>query len=242
MNNAKRWFAVGIGAAVGSYAALVASAWLRYGETRTANGDEADELLDRFMPVYDVVERHHVRVAAPADVTLAAAAGIDPDQSAIVRAIFKGRELAMGSRLARRVEARGFVPRMRAMGWGVLDEVPDREIVMGAVTQPWLADVVFRALPPGEFAAFREPGFAKIVWTLRADPIGDNESIFRTETRVATTDRAARARFRQYWSFVSPGIVLIRWLLLAPVRAEAERRMRERGFERSGRLGRASVE
>ena len=33
----------------------------------------------------------------------------------------------------------------------------------------------------------------KIVWTLRADPISADESIFLTETRVATTDAQARA-------------------------------------------------
>jgi len=77
---------------------------------------------------------------------------------------------------------------------------------------------------PGEFAAFQEPGYAKIVWTLRADALGSDTSVFRTETRVATTDRFARAKFRLYWSFVSPGIVVIRWMLLGPVKAEAERR------------------
>ena len=81
----------------------------------------------------------------------------------------------------------------RSIGWGVLAEVPGREIVMGAVTQPWLADVVFRTLPPDTFAAFAEPDYVKIVWTLRSYPIGDTESVFRTETRVSTTS-PARAR------------------------------------------------
>jgi hypothetical protein len=38
--------------------------------------------------------------------------------------------------------------------------------------------------------------------------------MFRTETRVSTTDADARAKFRRYWVFVSPGIVAIWWLLL----------------------------
>jgi hypothetical protein len=97
---------------------------------------------------------------------------------------------------------------------------------MGAVTQPWMADVVFRPLPPDEFAAFHEPDYVKIVWTLRADPVGAADSVFRTETRVATTDPTARARFRRYWSFASPGIILIRWMTLGPLKAEAERRAR----------------
>ena len=95
---------------------------------------------------------------------------------------------------------------------------------MGAVTQPWKANVVFRSLPPHEFAAFHEPDYVKIGWTLRADPIGANTSIFRTETRAVATDSAARAKFRRYWSFLSPGIILIRWTSLKPLRADAERR------------------
>jgi hypothetical protein len=52
-------------------------------------------------------------------------------------------------------------------------------------------------------------------------------SIFRTETRAVATDPVARLRFRRYWSFLSPGIILIRRAMLAPVRAEAERRARD---------------
>jgi hypothetical protein len=108
----------------------------------------------------------------------------------------------------------------------VLAEVPDREIVVGAVTRPWEANVVFRALPPEEFAAFSEPGFVKIVWTLRADPVDDLTSVFRTETRAVATDAAARTRFRRYWAFASPGIALIRRLSLRPLKRDAERRAR----------------
>jgi hypothetical protein len=86
--------------------------------------------------------------------------------------------------------------------------------------------VVFRALPPQQFLAFAQPDYVKIVWTLRADTIGANASIFRTETRAVATDTAARAKFRRYWSFLSPGIILIRWASLRPLRADAERRAR----------------
>ncbi len=119
---------------------------------------------------------------------------------------------------------RELLPLVQSLGWGVLKEVPGREVVVGAVTKPWEANVVFRALPPDDFAKFHEPGWVKIAWTLRADPVGAEESVFRTETRVVTTDRAARAKFRRYWAFVSAGIVLIRWMMLGPVKAEAERR------------------
>ena len=223
-----RWLVGAVGLAAASYAAYVAITWYRYGHVRRqAGGEDADPLLDRFMPTYDVAERHHVRVAAPAEITLEAATEMDLQQSAIVRGIFKAREWIMRSHPARDPETRALLSQMRAIGWGVLAEIPGREIVMGAVTQPWRADVVFRPLPPDEFAAFREPDYVKIAWTLRADSLGAAESIFRTETRVLTTDPTARAKFRRYWSFVSPGIIVIRWMSLGPLKAEAERRARE---------------
>jgi hypothetical protein len=117
---------------------------------------------------------------------------------------------------------------MKGIGWGVLAEVPGREVVVGAVTQAWAANVVFRPLPPDEFAAFHESGYAKIVWTIRADPLCATESVARTETRVVTTDPAARATFRRFWVFSLPGIVLIRRIALRLVKKEAERRARAR--------------
>ena len=221
--------AVAAGAAVGAYAAYVATAWCRYGRVkRGSKREEADPLLDRFMPVYEVRGRHQIHVAAPAADTLAAAREMDLLQSPVVRAIVKTRERLLGAAPDTRPRPRGLLADVQALGWGVLAEIPDREIVVGAATQPWKANVVFRALAPGAFAAFDEPGFVKIVWTLRADPIRANASLFSTETRVVSTDGDARAKFRRYWSVFSPGMILIRWLSLGPVKAEAERRARGR--------------
>ena len=119
---------------------------------------------------------------------------------------------------------KGLLAQTTSLGWRVLAENPGREIVVGAVTQPWLPNVVFRGLAPEEFRAFKEPGYVKIVWTLRADPVGESESIFRTETRVTTTDQTARTKFRWYWARFSPGIVLIRRVMLGLLKTDAERR------------------
>ena len=165
-----------------------------------------------------------MRVDAPAEATLAVAREMDLLQSPIARTIFRARELILGATPDTERRPTGLLPLVQSLGWGVLAEVPGREVVVGAVTKPWEPNVTFRALPPEEFAAFREPGYAKIVWTLRADPIGASTSMFRTETRVTTTDTRSRARFRCYWSFLSPGILLIRRSSLAPLKREAERR------------------
>jgi len=224
LRRAARWALAGVGLGVAGYATYVGVAWWRYGHATPASADDADALLDRFIPEYDVAERHHVRVAASADVTLAAAAEMDMRQSAIIRAIFRTRELVLGAEPDVAARPRTLLADMKSIGWGVLAEVPGREIVVGAVTQPWKANVVFRALAPDAFAAFHDPDYVKIVWTLRADPISAAESMFRSETRVATTDTQARTKFRWYWARFSAGIIVIRHLMLRLVKQDAERR------------------
>jgi hypothetical protein len=201
----------------------VGATWFRYGRSSQPGSGEIDELLDRFMPAYDVAERHHVSVAAPAETTLSAAAATDLQRSAIVRGIFRTRELVLGAKPGTVIRPAGLLAEVRSLGWGLLAEIPGREVVVGAVTQPWLANVVFRALSPDEFLAFNEPGYVKIAWTLRADPAGPSASVFRTETRVATTDAIARTKFRWYWARFSPGIILIRRVTLSLLKTEAER-------------------
>jgi hypothetical protein len=226
---ALKWTAGALGVAAGAYGGYVAATWLRYGHPARA-GSDADPLLDRFIPVYDVVERHHIHVAAPPEVTFAAACEQDLMAVPVARTIFRSREILLGAEGDTAPHPRELLEWMKSIGWGVLAEVPGREIVMGAVTQPWHANVVFHPLPRDEFVAFNEPDYVKIVWTLRADPDGTSESIFRTETRVLTTDASARAKFRRYWSFLSPGIILIRRASLRPLKREAERRARERSW------------
>jgi hypothetical protein len=208
------------------YATYVAFAWARYGHARPPTFPERDHLLDRFMPGYEVAERHQIRVSAPAAVTLAAAQDNDLTRSPMIRAIFKAREMILGAVPDSRPQPRGLLRQVQALGWVVLAEAPGREIVVGAVTRPWQANVTFRGIPPEDFTGFNEPDYVKIVWTLRADPVGERQSLFRTETRVTTTNAAARAKFRRYWACFSPGIVLIRWLSLGPLKREAERRAR----------------
>lgn len=225
-----RYAIAGVGAAAAAYAVYIGTTWLDYGQPLPPAPSEADPMLDRFMPHYDVVERHHIAVNAPPAATLMAAGTTSLSDVAIVRAIFKGREVLLRSKPAAppatpsaTTPKQGLLDEMRALGWVVLAEHPGREIVVGAVTKPWEANVTFRSIPPAEFRAFREPGYVKIAWTLRADPDGADGSIFRTETRAVATDEAARERFRIYWSCLSPGITLIRPMMARAVKAAAER-------------------
>jgi hypothetical protein len=227
-----RYAALGLGAAGAGYAALVAWNRLRYGRLTPTRQGCGSILLDRFIPDPEVIEHHHIAVDAPADVVLSTATQMRLLDSRSIRAIFRLRELAMGGAHDTRPHPEPMLEQMQSIGWVVLAERTGRELVLGAATQPWLAAPVFRPIPADAFMAFSEPGFVKITWTLRADPIDDTHSVFHTETRVCTTDAAARNRFRKYWSYVAPGVALIRLALLWPLKHEAERRFRvERGLE-----------
>jgi hypothetical protein len=220
-----KWAGAAVGIAVVSYAATVATTWVRYGRAAARAAGERDALLDRFMPTYEVVVRHQAHVAAPPDITLAAAKDHDLFASGIVRGIVRTREVVFRVRPNDRVRPRTLLALMQSFGWGVLADVPGREVVFGSITRPWEGNVTFDAVPPADFAAFAEPGFVKIVWNLRVEPAAGG-SILHVETRVATTDPVAREKFRRYWAFVSPGSVLIRRVSFGPIKREAERRAR----------------
>jgi hypothetical protein len=219
-----RGAAVIAGAAALGYAGLVARNRSQYGKVNHVAEPGTDELLDAFIPAPEVLEHHHIAIAAPADVTLAAARDMRFLDSPFVRALVKAREWAMGGTPDRRAHPPELLAQAQSIGWVVLAERAGREIVLGAVTMPWHANPVFRSIPPADFEAFREPGYVKIAWSLRVDPIDASHCVFHTETRVSTTEPQARERFRRYWSFVAPGVTLIRLAMLGPLKREAERR------------------
>lgn len=216
-------------AVVVGWAGYALVAWLGYGRIQVDR--RPDVLLDRFMPNYEIAERHESRVAAPATVTYAAACAFDLQQSPIIREIFRGREILLRAPHENQPLPTQLLAQTLRLGWGVLAEEPGHELVMGAVTRPWESQVTFHAVPPEQFASFTAPGYAQIVWTLSADRIDEHTSLFRTITRVRTTSADAREKFRRYWSIYSPGILLIRSEALRVVRSEAERRYRESGSD-----------
>jgi hypothetical protein len=216
---AARWLAAGTALAGVSWAVCAGFAWARFGRSGAGTTRrDADELLDHFMPEFDVSIGHQLRVEAPAERTFAAASALDLRKSRLIRAIFRGRELLMRSKPVKEEAPATLFAWAESLGWRLLGEVPGCEVVFGAVTKPWEPNVVFRPLEPDRFARFHEPGYAKIVWTVRVDPTGPSQSMVRTDTRVLITDPQSRARFRRYWAVLSPGMLLIRYAALRMVK------------------------
>jgi hypothetical protein len=141
-----------------------------------------------------------------------------------VKLIFRLRErLTHATRPAPRTP-QGILEETRSLGWGLLAEHPGRFVVCGATCQPWLANVVFSAVPPDQFLTYAQPDLVKIAWTLEAAEIGPDLTRFGQETRVVATDPQARIKFRRYWRWARVGIIAIRLLMLPAIRKAAERR------------------
>lgn len=72
-----------------------------------------------------------------------------------------------------------------------------------------------------EFAAFDEPGYARVAVNFSAGT-AHGRTVLTTETRVLTTDSGSRRKFGRYWRLIRPGSAMIRrsWLRAAKRRAE----------------------
>jgi len=178
--------------------------------------------IERFIPAWDIRTCHETIVQAPAHTVFAVAEHFDLQSIPLVKAIFWLRGWILGASKTPPRRPVGLVKETKSLGWGELSRTTGRELVMGAATQPWQADVKFVAVPPRDFLGYAEPDRVKIVWTLEAIPIEPTLTLFRSETRVRATDATARARFLKYWRFARFGIVLIRWLHLPALRRAAE--------------------
>ena len=192
-------------------------------------------LLDRYLPVFAVRERHETTIHAPADVVIEVARTFDMESIPVVHLIFWARAKVMHASPLPDDAPRGLIAATTALGWGVLEEQPGRAIAMGAVCEPWHGDPGFTAIPADQFSTWPAPDRVRIAWTLEAEPLGPAQCRFASETRALPTDEEAARKFHRYWLATSAGIKTIRRLVGPRIKRESERRWRE------GRVSRVDV-
>ena len=173
-------------------------------------------LADEFLPVYDVVMRHAVSVAAPSTAVWDALRRADFAGAWYVRALLILRGLRRPRDRQRLTLDRFVAGRFTALG-----ERPGRELALGIVGRFWTPSGGPVKLTPDEFPRFAKPGYAKAVLTFSLADVAPAGTRLHTETRIACTDAASRRRFRAYWLVVGPFAALIRRAMLAAVVAEA---------------------
>jgi hypothetical protein len=163
-------------------------------------------LLDEALPRWHARERHSAPCAAPPATALGAVRAVTPDDSRLIRVLFKLRGLPVG-------RGEPILDGLLRIGFRIVADRPDQLVAVG-VGRPWRPGE--RLLPVDDFASFDAPGYAKMALAFSSDG-----STLATETRVRLTDEAARRRFRAYWLAVRPwsGAVRRSWLAAARRRA-----------------------
>jgi hypothetical protein len=174
----------------------------------------ADRALDRLLPRWDHREKHELAVHAPREQVLRAV-----EETRWRDLPFCNALLMVGSFGTRREKAQE--PFLSSMTGGGFIELhrSDNELVVGAVVSiddpkgpAGLAAPVDEA-----FAAFDRPGHYKVAFDFRV-----TEGLLTTETRVISTDEAARRRFARYWALIRLPSGLIRRDWLHGIRRRAE--------------------
>ena len=113
-------------------------------------------------------------------------------------------------------------------GWILLGERPRDEIALGLVGKFWRPVIVYAKVAPEAFREFREPGYAKTIYSLSVRAIEDR-TLLSGVMRTATTDEQARRWFRRYWTLgVGSGAHVLVNGVLDVTRDMAEARSKER--------------
>jgi hypothetical protein len=178
--------------------ALVAIAmiWPAAEERATVHATKLDEI----MPRWQFVERHEIRIAAPAERIYAAIRNVTAGEIRFFQVLTSIRCMGRCREKESILHAPAAKPILDvAVGSGfrmLADDAP-RELVIGS------------RVAPGAFA----------VMNFHVDGAG----LVTTETRVFARTDAARRKFAIYWRFIRPGSGIIRrsWLEAIKRRAEA---------------------
>jgi len=175
-------------------------------------------LIDDFLPNYDVCERHQIKVHAPLDKVYATVRHLDISQAKLSMFLFRLRGIPAGLPAPSSFTLEDFLK----MGFILLDERPDEELLLGLVGRFWTPSGELLRLDSGGFRNFNEPGYAKAVWNFTLAKQFDDTVLLETETRVLCLDEISRRRFRLYWLLIGAFSGLIRREILRAIKRKAE--------------------
>ena len=173
------------------------------------------DLLDEFLPEYDVSDSVARVVAADRESTWQALVSADLIEVGRRRPMvaFLGFSRLLPELASHLLHGEGIPDQPEHMrlkettqspaidgGWMLLAEREPEELALGLIGKFWRPVIEYAALEPSEWHAFEEPGWAKTVYDLRLTRIDDAQTLLTGTMRTATTDDRARRWFRRYWT------------------------------------------
>lgn len=171
-------------------------------------------LIDDFLPMYDVTERHQIIVNAKVERVYSSVRELDISHARLTRLLFRLRGIPTSSSIT----LKDFLE-MRFM---LLGEKPNEELLLGLVGQFWTPTGKLRRLDAKEYPDFNEQGYAKAAWNFYIKPQREREVTLTTETRVQCLDKESRKRFRIYWGVIGVFSGIVRREILREVKRNAE--------------------
>jgi hypothetical protein len=169
-------------------------------------------LIDEFLPKYDFVETHDIKIRAAAENVYQALWEMDVCESWIARWLFFLRGLPSDKMTLKD---------LKRVKFEILDKIINRELVIGLAGKFWSINGSLQKVTAENFRQFDKKGFAKAAWNFSIEETG-NGSRLMTETRIQCLDDESRRSFGFYWTFIQPFSGLIRMEMLKIVKRKAE--------------------
>lgn len=163
-------------------------------------------LQDKFLPQYQFSEKHSIEINANAEQVYHGILQMNFSDSWIIGLLFRLRGLPSGS--IHGIEG------LKEMGFTVLEEKLNKEIMFGLVGQFWKANGNIQVISPQTFSEFNQSDFAKTTWNFEIIQHDDKRIRLETETRILCLSESVRKRFSRYWFFIRPFSGLIRMEIL----------------------------
>jgi hypothetical protein len=197
------------------------------------NDDLQDEyrLLDLYLPEAEFAGEVSTKIYAPAGAIFAALQKVTLDDMPIATwlgtlrylpSMFTGKKAPVET-----VAAKSFWQILLTEGGNiVLDEMPDNEVVIGAIGKfhNLLDQQVVHLANATDFINFNQPDYQKLAMSFRLIPLADDAGYHLTLThRTHALSPQARWKFALYWIGIKPGGNLISWLLLRAIKSIAEK-------------------
>jgi len=170
-------------------------------------------LQNKYLSIFHIAEKHAVVIEAPPSVVWPLASQLDFSQLIVIRMLFALRGLP-----TRMLNRKG----LEQSRFYVLEEIPEKEIIIGLIGKFWTSTGNLQAFEPREFGAFHADGFAKGTWSFELTHAPHACTVLTTETRVWCSTDVVLKKFRRYWFFIRPFSNLIRKAMLHAIKKEAE--------------------
>lgn len=170
--------------------------------------------LDEVMPNYDVRAYHQTLIHASPEQVYTTLKTMDIRGSRLVRALLW---LRAGGGPVQAIT----LEQLWQSGLLLLDDTPNREIVLGLIGRFWTPSGGRLKIQPSQFIPFNDPTYGKAAFNFLLTEQSQG-TLLSTETRVHCLRNPERFFFRCYWTLIKPFSGFIRTEMLRQVKQSCE--------------------